>query len=510
VLGVSPVMLSRLAVRKPIGLYVGDREVTLCRAALTPLGPVELSCESEAYDDPVRLPEVFERLLRPHLGRRGSGRIRVGLGLPATSVFFATRSAQMTDRESTPAVMLHGLIRSSDIKVDDMQIEVVRSCPEKQPLVSLVACRRKHLAELLGSVLACKVRLFRAEPAPFALLRVGMLHLRAPRRASSVIRIFLGPTEGVALLLQRGMPVAWRTFDLPLGGERAAVLSTTMALRVASRHCGGSGSPDAVLIHGRIDLEHLFTDDIFAMIVGCRSQHTAEPSFDGHWIALGLAMGCREAVETVDLSRTIKARPPVWEVIPFGQMAAQAAVLAGFSWMLGGHLNDVRGSYKLVRAECEGHAWMKKVSNEGLAKEKAELEKKVAAVKGFLETRVVWSTYTRDAATRLSESMVLRAFSGNCAFEAKDGGASKKSLVLSVTAPIPQGQSMPREIDTYLDVLKSDEILRRDFPQVELGGLKWSQGSAAGLPQASFAVNCLPSSEKAAVKAAEKPAEKAK
>ena len=47
---------------------------------------------------------------------------------------------------------------------------------------------------------------------------------------------------------------------------------------------------------------------------------------------------------------------------------------------------------------------------------------------------------------------------------------------------------MPREIDAYLDALLADQILRGDFPQVELAGLKWSQGGLSTLPQASFTV----------------------
>jgi hypothetical protein len=479
------------------------------QAALTPLGAVELSSETEAYDSLEVLPEIFGRLLRPYLGRRATSRVRVALGLPTMQVFFSTRAAQATDRDVNPATLLHEVFRSSDVKADEMQVDLMRGQPGKRPFASLVACRRKYLCDLLDAMKTCGVRPFRAEPAPFALLRLGATQLRAPRKAAAVIRFFLGPAEGVALLLQGGMPLAWRRFDLPAGSENRALLSTAMALQVVGRRCGESGRPDAVLIHGRLDMAETLRNDMFKTVMGCRPQHTAGPPYDARSIALGLAMGCREADEALDLSRTLKSRAPVWDVLPYGQVAAQVAVLASLSWMLSGHLRDVRAARKVVQSECAAHSWINKVSDDRLQKEKSDLEAKISAVKSFLETRVVWSAYTRNAASRLTESMVLRTFTGSCEFGAT-GKNAKKSLVLGLSAPIPQGRTMPHEIDAYLGTLRSDETLRRDFPQVELGGLRWANAlSGAATPQASFTVNCMPISDKPADKAVAKPADKA-
>ena len=502
-MGLSPVLMSKLAIRKPLGLYVGDREVTVCRAALTPLGAVELTSSGEAYDNPEQLPQVVERLLRPYLGKSKSPRVRVSLGLPATNVYFATRLAQPTDRESTSAVMLNEFIRSSDINIAEMQIEVVRGQPKNHPLLSLVACRRKYLSNLLDAMKTCGVRPFRAEPAPFALLRLGATRLRAPRKAAAVIRFFLGPAEGVAVLLQGDMPLAWRTFDLPAGSESGALLSTAMALQVVSRHCGEAGRPDAVLIHGRLDLAETFRNDMFRTVMGCLPQHTAGPSYDARSIALGLAMGCREAEQALDLSRTLKSRLPVWQVLPYGQIAAQFAVLAGLTAMVEGHARDVRQSSRMVHDECSAHLWTLEGNDTNLKKEKTELEDKLKAVRGYVGSRILWSTYTRDVASRLTENMVLRSFAGNNDL-ATDGKPSKRSLVLSLTAPIALGKTLPHEIDQYLEALRNDEILRRDFPRVELAGLRGSEGKVGSSSQASFTVNCLPKLELPAAKGAAK------
>ena len=169
--------------------------------------------------------------------------------------------------------------------------------------------------------------------------------------------------------------------------------------------------------------------------------------------------------------------------------------------MLDTHAKEVRQAYRTVQADCKAHTWIARVSDAKLEAEKKELETKVGAVNDYLKGRILWTAMTRDAATRMTENMVLRSFTGTCVYtgDAK-AKAGTKSLVLNLTAPIPQGQAMPREIDRYLDALRADEMLRRDFPAVELVGLKWgaASGKGGGAAQASFTVNCMPLKEKSA------------
>ena len=77
-------ILAKLAVRKVVGLYITDRELTLTRVALTPLGPVEMDRKRESYN-PDEIGVVLDRLLKPLLNRRKSFRIHVAIGLPAQS-----------------------------------------------------------------------------------------------------------------------------------------------------------------------------------------------------------------------------------------------------------------------------------------------------------------------------------------------------------------------------------------------------------------------------------------
>lgn len=508
---VSPELLSRFVGRRTIGLYVADRAVTVTQAALTPAGPVELASETAAYDSDEELAGSVQRMLGPFLGKRGRdrARLRVGLGVPASRVFFCSRPGQGAEREVNPAVVLHEALRTTDLNVDEMLVDLLRTQPGKRTLLSLVACRRKYLVNLMQPLKAAGVRPFRAEPAPFALLRLGAWRQPAPRKVSTVLRFFLGEGEGVALLLYQGTPLAWRTFGLPAGGENAALLSTAMALRVVGRQRGESDRSDAVIVHGRPDLAGTLRAELFQAVVGSRPLFVPGPAHDDRTIALGLAAGCRETEHDFDLSRTVKERPPVWEVLPLGQVAAQVAILAGLTWVLDDHQSKTEAAVRIVQADCSAHTWMKKVADDQLKREKTELEQKIATVRTFLETRVSWSTYTHGAASGLSPSMVLRSFTGTNEFGAAGSKGPKKSLLLGISAPIPQGQTIPREIDAYLGRLRSDRVLKHDFPQVELDGLRWAKGGGSGpsssAAQANFVVKCMPRSDKAAGKGAARP-----
>jgi hypothetical protein len=484
-------LLARVAFRKPTGLYIGEREVTLCRVASTLLGPVELETRCEP-SGPEQLPVVLERLFRSYATKRGSPRVRLALGLPATAVFFSTRLGDAAGRVASRKVLLQEAIRSPSVNVDELECDITTAQPGKHPLLSLIACKRRYLATMMEDLQSCGVRVLRAEPAPLALLRLGARRYRGPRKGT-VVRAFLGPAQGVAVLLKGAMPLSWRTFELPAGGEAAEVLATALALQVVGRHCGEAGTLDAVILHGRADLAGAFRAEPFTTALGGRVTLVPGPSCDSRAVAMGLALGAQEGEEAFDLARALKSRPPLREVIPWGTLAAQVVILAVLTLMLDGHRRDLSRAHAVVRTAGVGHAWAAEVDDQSLEKEKKDLEQKVAAVRGFLETRVLWTSYTRDAASRLTENMSLKSFTGvNELATGASSGKGRKSLVLDVTAPAQRSDGSPGEIEHYLDALRADTTLRRDFPQVELANLTaGDSGPGASRGRAGFIVSCL-------------------
>ncbi len=489
--------LEKIALRQAVGVYVGDQEVTVSRVALSLAGPVELSSQTEPYD-PDHLGSVLERMLKPMTSGRRWFRPAVSVGLPTLRVFFATKPVQVTDRDSAPQVLLHEVLRSSNVNVDEMEVDMIRAQPGRKPLALLVAARRKFLSGLLSAVGRCDVRPHRTEPAPFALVRLAASTYRGPRKAKTVVRIFLGATHGVAVLVAGEIPLSWRAFELPEGSETATICSTAKAIQIVARFRGDVGAPDAVLFHGRPDLTEALNSAPFTESLGVRSQAFPGPGYDPQSIALGLAIGCQQGEEAFDLSRALKPRASIWQVFPIGDVALQAALLVCVTLFLHSKHESVQQAFRMVRSESSKHKWMDKVGDEKLEKEKKDLTLKVETIRDYLSSRILWSAYTRDVSVRLPESILLTSMSGVCELEAVKGKSKpKKSFTFKLSAPISKGQGIPREIDSFLGAIRNDAMLQRDFSVIELADLRWNQSSAGSkVAVADFTVNCLPGAGK--------------
>jgi hypothetical protein len=493
-------LLSRMAFRTLLGLYVGDREVTLSRVVVTPLGPHEVECQTVAYQ-PEQLGEVLANLLVTP-GRRRSRRPLLVVGLPAIHVFLNSRPLKATQRDASAMSLIQEALRSSNINVDEIQVDMIRSQPGKSPLANLISCRKKYLTWVLSQVEQSKVRPWRVEPAPLAMLRLGEFRHRKPSKARAVVRVFLGGDQAVALLVVAGVPLAWRTFELPAGSEPNAVSSAVMSLQVVGRFCGESQPLDAVLIHGRPDLSEPLASEMSQSSLKIKPSLYPDPPYDDRSLAMGMALGCRLGEEAFDLGRALKTRAPLREVIPWGMFVAQAVVLAWLTFLLNGQCSAVRDSFHAIHEEGARHAWMDKVTDENLEKEKKDLEQRITAIREYLDTRILWSSFTRDAAARLPESIFLRSFAGVCELEVGSKKSAKKSMMLKLSAPIPKGEAMPREIDQYLTALRGDAVLQKDFGMVELADLTWSQGKPGSTTAlAEFTINCLPKVDKPGPKA---------
>lgn len=500
------VLLARIATQKAVGLYIGERDITVSHVAATLLGPVEIACHSEHYEFE-QFPEVLARLLQPLCAGRKRRRLPVALGLPALRVFFSTRPIRTTNVDASPEVLLHEVLQSPSVCIDDMVVDLIKAEPGTRKLASIVSCRKKYLSGLLAGLEGQPLRLVRAEPAPCALLRAaGRLH-PAPRRARTVLRIFLSDTQGLAVVTAANLPVVWRLFNLPPGEEFSVLRSTARSLQALLVHCGVDSALDAVLVHGRPDLHDVLATEEFQPQPGVRVTCTEGPALNNAATAFGLALGCLNPPgEAFDLAHSLKPRASLWEVFPWGEAALQIAMLVCLALILLVRSHAVKDDYEAVQAENARRAALTSLPESQLLKEKKDLEQRVEAVRKFLASRVLWSSYTHDVANRLPAGATLSSFQGLCELEflgkQKEAAVKpKKSFTLRAEAPIPRDGSTPQEIDRFLSSLRGHPLLQRDFPLVELADIKWAEAVAGAKPRAHFTVVCLPKVEKASPKA---------
>lgn len=482
--------------RKAIGLYIGDREITLSQVAATPLGPVEIRRQTAPYE-PEQLTAALERLLASCFGSRKRRRLPVVLGLPTVRVFFSTRPIRTTKTDASPQVLLHEVLQSPAISIDDMVVDLIRAQPEKRPVASIVSCRKKYLGGLLAALEECKIRAARAEPAACALLRAAAQRHRPPRRARNVLRIFTGDNQGLAVVSAGNLPCIWRSFVLPPGGGAAALRSVTRSMQALLRFCGIDAGVDAVVVHGRGALRAVVESREFQDAIGFRVTWCEGPELGDAAIAFGLALGgLSAAADGFDLARTLRPPPQVRDFFPWRELAVQLALLAGMGLLLYFRLETVDDDYRTVQLENARRPWAQGLTHAQLDKEKKDLELKVRAIEGFLGTRILWSSYTHDIPGRLPATTSLVSFQGLSELEGaggnKAGGGSKKLLALRAAAPIARDGVIPQEIDDFLDSLRGHPLLKRDFPVVELADIKSFQGGVATKAVANFTVVCLP------------------
>jgi hypothetical protein len=501
-------LLAKIALHKAVGLYLGEHEVTVSQVAATLLGPVETASASQPYtpeadgaaveqqlapmDTPENLDAVIGELLAPLVGRKR--RLPVAVGLAGRRLFFTARPLK-DDRSTTPEEALQDALRSPNINVDELAIDLLRGKVKKLSVASLAVCRKKYMNGLLAALGGLGVRPYRAEPAPCALVRLAACRRGFPRRAETLLCVFLGVKEGLAVLVAGGLSLAWRSFPLPPGSEGPAILSAARTLRIQQQHYGIEFSPEYAVVHGRPDLHERLKTEQFASKIETRVLWRDGPEFDDKAIAFGLALGCLgPTAQAFDLSRTLKPLPSLWEIFPWWDLAFAGSLVALMGLALGAHSVKLNDSCAVAQAQRSRYKCLSSIEPDRLEQETQALAKRTDAVRKFLETRILWSNYTADVTARLPPAATLDALDGHCLLDTGGrGSGAKQSFAVGVRVPLAGNGSAPREIDTFLAALRNDPVLQHDFGSAELTGIK--QAGSQDKRQAAaaaFGVICLP------------------
>ena len=455
-------LLTKIALRKAVGLYLGEHEVAVCHAVQTPLGPVKVASSSEpcTTED---VAEVIERLLTPLLGQKRHPAVAVGIA--NSRVFFSTRPIS-AGGAATPEALLQKALLSSNLSVDDLTADMLKGTINKMPIAHVAACRTKYMSNVVAMLSRLGVRPYRAEPGPCALVRMAEQKYRAPRRSKIVLRVFLGDAQGLAVLVSGGQPTAWKTFSLSPGREGFAILSTTRVLGAQQKHFGIEVNLDYAMVHGRAELHEQLQQEQLPSEIGTRVLWHDGPSLEGASTAYGLALGClAQDTKAFDLSRTLKARAPIKEIFPWGELSFAAGLIGLMGAVLGMHSMELNRSYMALKTANRQHLCLESADPRSLKKEKKELEKKVDAMRNFIEGRVLWTTYAHDISERLPAKAELTMFQG------KTGGGRRRkggnsAFELQGKAPLEPDGSIPPEIDDFLTQLPRDPLWQRDFSPV--------------------------------------------
>jgi hypothetical protein len=483
--------LAKVAIRKAIGLYLGEREIALSEMVATPLGPVEVTSRVESCS-PNEMITVIEQMLESLRGKKRR-RLSVAIGLPASRLFFGSRPLRGST-VVTPESVMQKLLCSSNISVEDLTVDLLRTTFNKQEQGSVAACRKKYMAAVLAVLQRCECRPLRAEPAPCALLRVAQQQCRAPRRAKTILRVFLGPQEALATLTVAGFPIGWRSVTLSPGSEGITILSAARTLQSQSKFHGLETTADYVMIHGQPDLQARLEAESLPSELGTRVLWNAGPEPDGPTIARGLAMGClAQNVATFDLARLMKPRALLRDIFPWGELSCQIAIVILMALFFYRHSEQVNIDYLSAKAQCAQSKTLAGSTVTQLTDEKKLLTQKTEAIQSFLNSRTLWTNYLRNVATLLPPNVRISQIKGTSSLQTGRSGGEKKTFSLTAESAVMPDGTVPREIGEFLVTLRNHPMLKREFPVVQLSNVTQSQTrSGAGGSSANFAIVCLP------------------
>ena len=399
-------LLTKIAIRKAVGLYLGEHEVAVSKVASTPLGPVEVASSSEPCT-PEDLPEVIERLLVPLVGRKR--RVPVAVGLASSRLFFGTRLTA-TSGAATPEAVLQKALCSSNIS---RRRSGRRSAAgqgeqaagyERGRLPEEVHRRRRRDSQPVGraaashrAVALCPGAAGRTAVSGSAPVEdvVAGVSGRYPRAGGGGCR---RPAAGLA------------DIRLARRHRKASPFSPRPGhWRTQGRHYGIESSLDYAMVHGRADLHERLAERAIrhghgnARDLARRAGAGWQSRRHSDW-----RLGCLTPnLKAFDLSRSLKSRPSIWEIFPWWDLGFTAILVAFMALVLGAHSMKLDETYGEVQAQNSQHKCLASADLAGLQREKKELEGKIDAVRKFLDSRILWSAYLRDISIRLPPNVVL-------------------------------------------------------------------------------------------------------
>ncbi len=434
------------------------------------------------------------RSKRPQAGA-STRRPWVQVALPESRVFLAVVPITGANRSSPPQAYFMEAVRATNQRSEDRVIDLVKLEMDKHPLACLAASPRPVITGLIVMLEGIGARVALIESAPAGLFRAGAFLKKAPRGSKLCVRIFLGRTQAIGVLALGMQPVLWHTFDVPSKDLLAAIMATYSTLWMQWRHCRIRVPIDTVIVHGRPELELAIKPEKFRERTGARLLRCGEPGYEPGGAALGTALA-NPLTDTsgLNLAREFKPPVPIREIVPWGELALQGALVVGVSFFLHAGSVELETQLKTTQVAVKGLSWLKDQDRAKLEAEKKVLEERLSALDAFDRGRVNWSAQLRTIAGITPGSTLVTSIQGinEVAVSGKGKSTSRDQMVVNFTTPMGREGEIPSEINEFMAALRLEKPLKRHFPIVNFSGVQTKPGQGSQSGSATYSVVCLP------------------
>jgi len=482
---------------RAVGAYLKQDRIVLTEVASTPAGQVVRGPHVQEVGD-LGPGEALKQWLTTHLTARQRRHTPVCVGLAAEQVFFATRRVDGEHRKESPSA--NELLEASGAfhawDKDGAAADYVKTKLPGMHAYSLTAVKRDLAEQVLSALKEAGVRTSRLEPGPWSLLNAADRQGKPPKKWKLAIRVLLEKANGLAMLVADGQPVLWRRFALNEAAPALSVTSAVRSLQIYARRNFDLRSFSGLLLQGRVpDGLVRQMEDETGMAVAAAA---GDGPTDGQY-SLALALSAKKGRDRgLDLMRSLRPPPSIREMLPW-KLAGLIVLLAGcMAFLLWDESAALASEQESLQRQNASHEWARPLTTAAIRTERTVLSAEVGAVRKFLATRILWSNYLRDLPTRLPPNACLSKITAICELpdmsKKKQKRDAKQSMTLCGMARFADRTRAPREIDAFLESLREMDLLKHDFPLVEMAEIRWRKQGRSEI--ALFTIVALPKNKK--------------
>ncbi len=492
-----------------LGVYLAEGRLTLTRAAMTPLGVRATDSTSAPVGEGGPAP-ILKQWLESNLTPRQRRAIPVCVGLGAEQTFFTTRTFEDDGQEQAPSVeSLLASAGSASFDAANAAADYMMAKFAGTSTYSIAACQRKLAEDLLGAMTQAGITKCRLELAPWGLMELMRRRAKTPHGWKVRVRVVLGKEGGLAVLESGDRPLFWRRFGLAKDQEPINIASAVRHLEVHASQKLPPRKIAGVIVQGEVG------DGLVEALRGQLNMEVIAAGGEAHddsTYGLALAVRARKPrPDGIDMFRPLRPPPTIKQMFPRKTAALMVVLVAGMGLFLWDKASELEDDCRMVKRQNAGYKWAANVKTPDIENERKQLTDEVAAVQKFLATRIVWADYLRDLPTRLPPNSCFTMVAGTSEMQDMSGGSvqkkSNKSLTVRGMARFADRSSAPKEIDAFLESLRAVDILKRDFPLVNMAEIKWRKDVIGDI--ALFTIIAMPKQKPGAAVEAE-PKEKAR
>ena len=488
---------------RSIGIYISGDCITVTEVGSTYTGRIVLKQYRSEFRDEEPGP-ALRQMLEENISHRQRQNMPVCIGLGPEQTFFMTCISNLEPNE-TPS--LKNLLEASGAKsgletegtvADFFKISKLR--PTGNQLWTVTASRRKFVEQLYKAVQDSGVQNVSLQPGPIS-LPITTKQLPRPCKTWKItVRIYFNAKGGLAILVVDGRSIVWREFAYSVEERLKIIVSVVRTLIAYAATAFGILRIDGIVLQGdkAAELVDVITDEVGYQTVAVEGE-----GFTDAQCSYGLALSATQSTGAatsdesrtcLDLFRTLRATPSILDMFPWKLAVIVIIMVACMGFMMWQRASELTNKYDTFVRQNASYEWTKRLKTGEISNERKQLLSEVQAVSKFISTRIVWSDYLRDLPTRLPVNACLsNIWAVNELKEMnkkKQGRRVKKSLTMQGVTKFSQGTAAPQEIEAFLESLRKVDLLKRDFPLVQLAEIKWRREGESEI--AMFTVVALP------------------